>query len=140
MRANSPLKRFEFERSDIGRYSIEQDLTLLDLAGLYDPPRLETREAVKNCTTAGIAIHMLTGDHPGTAAAIAKEVSIIPKNMGILRADVAAAMVKSASEFDKKSDAEIDALPTLPLIIARCAPKTKVRIISALHRRNKYCA
>ena len=129
-----------YEHSDIDRTAIEQDLSLLGLAGLYDPPRLETKEAVKNCTTAGIAVHMLTGDHPSTAAAIAKEVGIIPKNLGVLRADVAAAMVKPASDFDKMSDGEIDALPTLPLVIARCAPDTKVRMISALHRRKKYCA
>lgn len=128
------------EHSEIDRDSIEKDLTLLGLAGLYDPPRLETKEAVKNCTTAGIAVHMLTGDHLSTAAAIAKEVGIIPKNLGILRADVAAAMVKPASDFDRMSDEEIDALPTFPLVIARCAPDTKVRMISALHRRNLYCA
>jgi P-type Na+/K+ transporter len=83
---------------------------------------------------------MLTGDHPITAAAIAKEVGIIPKDMGIFRADVAAAIVKPACDFDTMSDAEIDALPALPLVIARCAPDTKVRMISALHRRKKYCA
>jgi P-type Na+/K+ transporter len=38
------------------------------------------------------------------------------------------------------SDAEIDALPTLPLVIARCAPETKVKMIEALHRRNKFAA
>ena len=128
------------EHSDIDRTALEQDLTLLGLAGLYDPPRLESKEAVKNCIAAGIAVHMLTGDHPNTAAAIAKEVGIIPREMGMLRADVAAAVVKSACDFDGMSDAEIDALPTLPLVIARCAPDTKVRMISALHRRNKYCA
>ena len=128
------------EHADHDRTSIEQDLTLLGLAGLYDPPRLETKEAVKNCTMAGIAVHMLTGDHPSTAAAIAREVGIIPRNMGVLRADVAAAMVKPASDFDKMTDIEIDALPTLPLVIARCAPDTKVRMISALHRRGRYCA
>jgi P-type Na+/K+ transporter len=124
-----------YGHSDIDRTSIEQDLTLLGLAGLYDPPRLESKEAVKSCITAGIAVHMLTGDHPITAAAIAKEVGIIPKDMGIFRADVAAAIVKPACDFDTMSDAEIDALPALPLVIARCAPDTKVRMISALHRR-----
>jgi P-type Na+/K+ transporter len=129
-----------YKHSDINRTSIEQDLTLLGLAGLYDPPRLESKEAIKNCITAGIAVHMLTGDHLNTAAAIAKDVGIIPKDMGMLRADVAAALVKAACDFDEMSDAEIDALPTLPLVIARCAPDTKVRMISTLHRRKKYCA
>ena len=128
------------EHSEIDRADIEKDLCLLGLAGLYDPPRLETKDAVQQCTTAGISVHMLTGDHPSTAAAIAKEVGIIPKNMGTLRPDVAAALVKPATDFDSMPDAEIDALPTLPLVIARCAPETKVKMIEALHRRGKFAA
>ncbi|KAJ9651295.1 potassium/sodium eff [Neophaeococcomyces mojaviensis] len=128
------------EHSTIDRTHIEKDLTLLGLAGLYDPPRLETKDAVRACTTAGIQVSMLTGDHPSTAAAIAREVGIIPKNLSSLPPDVSAAIVKPASEFDKMTDAEIDALPTLPLVVARCAPETKVRMIEALHRRNKYAA
>lgn len=128
------------EHSEIDRVEIEKDLCLLGLAGLYDPPRLETKQAVQACTTAGISVHMLTGDHPSTATAIAREVGIIPRKMGTLAPDVAAALVKPASEFDAMSDAEIDALPTLPLVIARCAPETKVKMIEALHRRNKFAA
>jgi P-type Na+/K+ transporter len=128
------------EHSSVDRSDVEKDLCLLGLAGLYDPPRLETKAAVQNCTTAGIRVCMLTGDHPSTAAAIAKEVGIIPKDMGTLPADVAAAMVKTAAEFDRLTDAEIDALPTLPFVIARCAPETKVRMIEALHRRKKFVA
>ncbi|KAL6246452.1 potassium/sodium eff [Rhinocladiella similis] len=128
------------EHSDIDRAEVEKDLNLLGLAGLYDPPRLETKGAVQACTNAGITVSMLTGDHPSTATAIAKEVGIIPKNMGQLAPDVAAAIVKTATEFDKMTDEEIDALPTLPLVVARCAPETKVRMIEALHRRRKFAA
>ncbi len=92
------------------------------------------------CTTAGIKVHMLTGDHPGTATAIAKEVGIIPRNLKTLRKDVADALVKTAAEFDGMTDAQIDRLPELPLVIARCAPNTKTRMISALHRRKGYAA
>jgi potassium/sodium efflux P-type ATPase len=83
---------------------------------------------------------MLTGDHPSTAAAIAKEVGIIPKDTGSLSADEAASLVKTAAEFDGMTDEEIDAMPFLPLVIARCAPDTKTRMIAALHRRRRYCA
>lgn len=79
-------------------------------------------------------------DHPGTARAIAREVGIIPRDFKSLGADVADAMVKTAAEFDALTDEEIDALPLLPLVIARCAPQTKVRMIDALHRRNRYAA
>ena len=122
------------------REVIEKDLTLLGLAGLYDPPRLETKDAVQSCTEAGIKVHMLTGDHPSTASAIAKEVGILPRNMKTLSTNVASSLVKTATEFDGMTDQEIDALPTLPLVIARCAPNTKTRMIAALHRRKGFAA
>jgi potassium/sodium efflux P-type ATPase len=83
---------------------------------------------------------MLTGDHPSTATAIAKEVGIIPRDTGSLSAEEAASLVKTAAEFDGMTDEEIDAMPTLPLVIARCAPDTKTRMIAALHRHRCYCA
>ena len=123
------------------REEVETDLTFLGLAGLYDPPRNETKGAVKECTEAGIKVHMLTGDHPGTAAAIAKEVGIIPKDgAGDLPKATVDSLVKTAAEFDGMTDAEIDAMPTLPLVIARCAPDTKTRMIAALHRRKAFAA
>ncbi|KAL9602350.1 MAG: hypothetical protein Q9219_001916 [cf. Caloplaca sp. 3 TL-2023] len=126
--------------NNTARDAIEKDLTLLGLAGLYDPPRLETAAAVKECTTAGIKVHMLTGDHPSTARAIATEVGILPQNPSALPTQLASSLVKTASDFDSLTDAEIDALPTLPLVIARCAPSTKTRMIAALHRRRAFCA
>lgn len=146
------------EKSDVPRDEIEKDLTLLGLAGLYDPPRLETKDAVKRtssrfttfpnfctdsiaeCTTAGIKVHMLTGDHPGTATAIAKEVGIVPRDLTKLPKDVADSLVKTATEFDGMTEDEIDAMPSLPLVIARCAPDTKTKMIAALHRRRCYAA
>ena len=126
--------------SVIIREEVETGQTLLGLAGLYDPPRLETKDAVKECTTAGIKVHMLTGDHPSTASAIAKEVGILPRNMGSVSAEVASSLVKTAAEFDGMTDTQIDALPVLPLVIARCAPSTKTRMIAALHRRKAFAA
>nr|GFD54878.1 putative Na P-type ATPase [Tanacetum cinerariifolium] len=94
--------------------------------------------SVRQCQKAGIEVHMLTGDHPGTARAIAAEVGILPSNMSSLAKDVTDAMVMTATQFDKLSDDEVDALPLLPLVIARCAPNTKVRMIDALHRRKAF--
>ncbi|KAK7547750.1 calcium-transporting ATPase 3 [Phyllosticta citricarpa] len=127
-------------QTEVNREEIEKDLTLLGLIGIYDPPRIETKDAVRECTTAGIRVHMLTGDHAGTAAAIAREVGIIPKDMGSLPQDVADSLVKTAAQFDALSDEEIDKMPELPLVIARCAPNTKTRMIEALHRRKGYAA
>jgi P-type Na+/K+ transporter len=122
------------------RAQIERNLTFRGLIGLYDPPRLESADAVRSCFEAGISVHMLTGDHPETAKAIAKEVGILPSRMDRLRSDIADCIVLTAREFDALSDDQIDALPVLPLVIARCAPQTKVRMIDALHRRGKFCA
>ncbi|KAI1840963.1 hypothetical protein JX266_012823 [Neoarthrinium moseri] len=126
--------------ADVDRAQVEKDLTFRGLVGLYDPPRAESAPAVRSCHEAGISVHMLTGDHPETAKAIAVEVGILPSRMEQVSADVAAAMVMTASGFDALSEDEIDALPVLPLVIARCAPSTKVRMIEALHRRGKFCA
>ena len=124
----------------IDRQDVERDINLLGLVGLYDPPREESKGAVMECHIAGINVHMLTGDHPATARAIAQQVGIIPKDIHKYAPDVVSSMVMTAQTFDRMSDEEIDSLPVLPLVIARCAPHTKVRMIEALHRRKAFCA
>ena len=121
------------------REEVERDLVFRGLIGLYDPPRPESAGAVKNCHRAGIKVHMLTGDHPGTARAIAAQVGILPDTSRVAK-DVADSMVMTAKEFDHLSDDQLDQLPVLPLVIARCAPNTKVRMIEALRRRKAFMA
>lgn len=128
------------EGKEIDRSTVEKDLVFRGLIGLYDPPRPESAPSVRRCHEAGIEVHMLTGDHPGTARAIAGQVGILPSRMNELSKDVADSMVMTASQFDALSDDQIDNLPVLPLVIARCAPNTKVRMIEALHRRERFCA
>lgn len=135
-----PDKREDEAHGIALRAEVEQGLTLIGLAGIYDPPRQETKMSILECSNAGIKVHMLTGDHPETAAAIAKEVGIIPKNAGVLPRRVARSIVQKATDFDKMSDEEIDALEELPLVIARCAPSTKTRMIEALRRRGAFMA
>ncbi|KAM0791876.1 hypothetical protein ACM66B_004131 [Microbotryomycetes sp. NB124-2] len=125
---------------DNDRGEVESDMTLQGLVGLYDPPRPETQGAVRRCHHAGIQVHMLTGDHAATARAIALQVGILPRNINALSKESTDAMVMTAAQFDKLSDEQVDALPILPLVIARCAPHTKVRMVDALHRRNAFCA
>lgn len=127
-------------QAGLERVNFEKDLVFRGLIGLYDPPRPETAGSVRKCHEAGVSVHMLTGDHPATARAIALEVGILPSKMSILPADVAKSMVMAAHEFDKLTDEEVDALPLLPLVVARCAPQTKVRMIEALHRRKCFVA
>ncbi|KAK3306224.1 P-type ATPase-like protein [Chaetomium strumarium] len=117
------------------RAVVESQLTFLGLAGLYDPPRLESAAAVRRCQEAGITVHMLTGDHVKTATAIAHEIGILPTTPP----PAPDGDIMVASAFDALSDAQIDALPRLPLVLARCSPTTKVRMVEAMHRRKAFC-
>lgn len=116
------------------RATAESDLVFLGLIGIYDPPRNETAGAVKKFHQAGINVHMLTGDFVGTAKAIAQEVGILPTNLYHYSQEIVDSMVMTGFQFDGLSEEEIDELPVLPLVIARCSPQTKVRMIEALHR------
>ncbi|TLD14667.1 hypothetical protein PspLS_11015 [Pyricularia sp. CBS 133598] len=139
--ANRENVREITEKEQPERNEFEAHLTFRGLIGLYDPPRPESAESVRLCQQAGISVHMLTGDHPETARAIAIEVGILPRTrMAEVPERTAKTMVMAASEFDKLTDDEVDSLANLPLVVARCAPNTKVRMISALHRRGKFVA
>ena len=122
------------------RAEAEKDLTFQGLIGLYDPPRPESASAVQECHLAEISVHMVTGDHIGTARAIAAQIGILPSNMNTLSRNVADSMVMTATQFDRLSDTEVDRLSVLPFVIARCSPHTKVRMIEALHRRKCFAA
>jgi potassium/sodium efflux P-type ATPase len=125
-------QRFEQEN----RKDIEQDLTFLGLVGIQDPPRPETAGAVRKAQIAGIKVHMLTGDHQKTAQTIARQVGILPAEYG---PGSSSTLVMAASDFDRLTDAEVDALDELPLVVARCSPETKVRMVQAMHRRKAFC-
>ncbi|KAK0757357.1 hypothetical protein N5P37_010078 [Trichoderma harzianum] len=130
--ANRTLDREKEDAHD--RSQVESGLHFLGLAGLYDPPRPETAGAVSQCRQAGIAVHMVTGDHIKTATAIAYEVGILSHDVPL-----SPKTVMSAIDFGNLTDDQIDAMDTLPLVIARCSPLTKVRVIKALHRRKAFC-
>jgi Na+-exporting ATPase len=112
------------------RDSLEVDCGFLGLVGIYDPPREESAGAVADALRAGIAVRMLTGDHAATATSIARSV-------GILTNDHGPTAVMTGPQFDDLKDSELDALPELPVVVARCSPETKVRMIEALHRRGR---
>ncbi|KAG9228796.1 putative calcium-transporting ATPase 3 [Amylocarpus encephaloides] len=114
------------------RAFMESGLKLEGLVGLYDPPRTETLDAVKKCHGAGIMVHMLTGDHLSTATAIAQKVGILDISTQTSQS------VMRAQDFDALTDEQIDSLPNLPVVLARCSPSTKVRMVDALKRRGAF--
>lgn len=118
------------------RTMMEQNLEFAGLVGIYDPPRLESAGAIKQCQAAGITVHMLTGDHLKTATTIAREIGILAPHVPGANSPKS---VMTAGEFDQLTEAELDAMESLPLVLARCSPTTKLRMLDALHRRGKYC-
>ena len=98
-----------------------QDLTLLAMAGIVDPPRSEAKAAIAECRDAGIRVRMITGDHATTAGAIAGELGIQGRAI-------------TGAEFAAMSDDEL--LTQLPEIgvVARVAPEDKLRLVRLLKR------
>ena len=116
------------------RCEVETDLHFLGLAGLYDPPRPETARAVNDCKQAGVSIHMVTGDHIKTATTIAYEAGILSRD-----APMPQHPVMIAADFMSLTDDQVDSMENLPIVLARCNPSAKVRMIAALHRRHAFC-
>ncbi|MBX3732868.1 MAG: cation-translocating P-type ATPase [Verrucomicrobiae bacterium] len=100
---------------------VERDLVFVGLAGMYDPPRAEAKEAVAKCRAAGIRVVMITGDHPHTATAIARE-------LGIASGDDVAI---SGVELDKMSDGELRQQSPKVDVYARVTAEHKLRIVRA---------
>jgi P-type Ca2+ transporter type 2C len=104
-----------------------QDLTLLAMVGIVDPPRSEARAAIAECKHAGIRVRMITGDHATTAAAIAGELGIEGRAV-------------TGAAFAAMSDDEL--LQQLPEIgvVARVAPEDKLRLVRLLKRTGNVAA
>jgi len=134
--AYKDVKLYDDSVQVIHQYSrddMEKNLTFIGLCGIYDPPREESRKAVEEAHEAGISVHMLTGDHEATAVAIAKELRILNENE--MSSEKIQSLVTTGPKFDALSEEEVDQLPALPLVVARCSPETKVKMIQASHRR-----
>ncbi len=104
-------------------------LVFLGLVGIIDPPRPEAIEAIRICREAGIRVKMITGDHAGTAGAIARE-------MGIAEADEAV----TGAELENATDEELRKLARSHDVFARTSPEHKLRLVTALQAEGEVVA
>ena len=110
--------------------SLENNLTFAGLIGMIDPPRPEVADAIKLCRKAGIRPVMITGDHVGTATAIAAQI-------GILRQSERAI---TGAELDKMSEAELARKIYDYPVFARVSPANKMQIVRAFQSRGAIVA
>jgi Ca2+-transporting ATPase len=108
----------------------EQALTLLGLVALIDPPRPEAAGAVAECRGAGITPVMITGDHPGTALAIAVRLGIEDE----------AGEVLTGQDLAELSDEALEQRAGKVRVYARVSPEQKIRIVKALQSRGEFVA
>jgi Ca2+-transporting ATPase len=111
------------QKSNASLETAEHGMTFLGLAGMIDPPRPEAKEAVQKCEQAGIRVVMITGDHPVTAQAVARELGILKGGRVITGAQLDGI---SDTDFEREADG-ID-------VYARVSPTHKLRVISALQK------
>jgi len=116
--------------SDISPRTVERQLTFLGFAGMMDPPRKEAAPAVALCQSAGIKPVMITGDHPGTAKAIASRVGIINQDTTVL----------TGHDLEQRSPAELAQLVEHTRVYARIAPAQKIAIVKALQANGEFVA
>ena len=114
----------------LAREECGKDLIFLGLVGMVDPPRKEAVEAVEKCKRAGIRVVMITGDHPETARAIAKQVGIMGENDEVLE----------GSELDEIPDEKLEEIVERVGVFARTEPRHKLRIVRALKNRGNIVA
>jgi calcium-translocating P-type ATPase len=110
----------------------ERDLVFDALVGLRDPPRAEVPEAIARCRSAGIKVVMITGDHPHTALAIAREIGLVRTDApSVIHGDALRRM--SVSQLQLALDAE-------EILFTRVTAEQKMRVVEALKRKGHVVA
>ena len=107
----------------------ERDMTFLGLVGMIDPPRPEAKAAIERCGRAGISVVMITGDHPLTAQAVARE-------LGLLKAGRAI----TGAELEEMSDEQLEGEAETIEVYSRVSPAHKLRVVTALQKRGHIVA
>ena len=127
--AEKALRVLAVARREVGENGISiqeasREMTLLGLVGMIDPPRPEAKEAVEKCKEAGIKVIMITGDHPATAKAVARELGILVNDRVLI-----------GSELNDISDEELEQQVDRIDVFARVSPAHKLRVVTALQDR-----
>lgn len=107
----------------------ERSMVFLGLAGMIDPPRAEAAQAVLTCRNAGIRVVMITGDHPATAKAIARELGILQGDAVVTGTELAAMDAAALEQHVETID-----------VYARVSPADKLRIVTALQKKGHVVA
>jgi P-type Ca2+ transporter type 2C len=109
---------------------VECDLIFVGMVGIIDPPRKEVKEAVRIARAAGIRPVMITGDHPLTAYAIARELGIVEEGARVL----------TGQDLSRMSQADLEAQVESVAVYARVSPEHKLNIVQALQSRGHIAA
>jgi len=112
---------------DADLLGLMEDLSLLGLVGMVDPPRAEAKQAIAECKSAGIQVRMITGDHVVTAGAIAKELGMEGRAI-------------TGAEFAAMPDEQLKQELNEISVIARVAPEDKVRLVRLLQEMDNVVA
>lgn len=112
--------------------SVENNLTFLGLIAIADPPRKESIPAIQECKIAGIQVVMITGDHPITAKAIARELGIVE--------DGKFDQVLTGAQLDAMSTQDLEEQVEHTAVYARVTPENKLKIIQAWQKKGNVVA
>ena len=123
-------RAYDEEPTDFSPEALEQELCFLGLCGMIDPVRLEVKDAISRCKTAGIRPIMITGDHIDTAQAIAKELGILLEGTEAI----------TGAQLDEISDEALAANIAHYSVYARVQPEHKVRIVKAWQENGRITA
>ncbi|WP_336250961.1 HAD-IC family P-type ATPase, partial [Stomatohabitans albus] len=118
--------------TDLTHSDLDEGLTFLGLVGIVDPPRPEVMEAIDRAHQAGIRVKMITGDHKGTATAIARELKIAPQE-GPVEA-------LTGADIERMKQDELCQVVRDVDIYARTSPEHKLRIVRALQSHDEVVA
>nr|HPG58331.1 HAD-IC family P-type ATPase [Candidatus Wallbacteria bacterium] len=108
----------------------EKDLIFYGLAGIMDPPKIEVKDSIELCRRAGISTVMITGDHKGTASAIARDLGILTEGRQSL----------SGAELDRIDDEKLTEICSNTAVFARVTAEHKLRIVKAFKNRGEVVA